>query len=73
MPYAYTNSRGVAYYLHEGTVTLASSNMQRPISYFRKESGDQASDAVPEGYEVVEGRCGALPRLRKKSPVGSAS
>ena len=72
MPYAYTNSRGVTYYLHQGTVTLTGSKVQRPIYYFRKEIGDQAIDAVPEGYEVVEGRRGALPLLRKKSTVGSA-
>ena len=71
MPYAYTNTRGVTYYLHQGTVTLAGSNVQRPIFYFRKQPNEQAIDAVPEGYEVFEGPRGALPLLRKKGAVGS--
>jgi hypothetical protein len=53
-------------------VTLPGSKVQRPIYYFRKEIGEPALDAVPDGYEVVEGRRGALPLLRKKSTVGSA-
>lgn len=66
MPYAYTNTRGVVYYLHQGTVTLAGSKLERPIYFFRKNPDEQAIDAVPEGYEIYEGPRGALPLLRKK-------
>jgi len=66
MAYAYTNTRGVVYYLHQGTVTLAGSNVERPIYFFRKEPDEQAIDAVPEGYEIYEGPRGALPLLKKK-------
>ncbi len=66
MPYAYTNTRGVVYYLHQGTVTLAGSNAERPIYFFRKEPDEHAIDAVPTGYEIYEGPRGALPLLRKK-------
>ena len=54
MPYAYTNTRGVTYYLHQGTVTLAGSHLQRPIYYFRKEVGDQAIDAVPTKHATTQ-------------------
>lgn len=67
MPYKYTNSRGVTFFLHQGTVTLAGSNQQRPIYFFRKEATAQAIDAVPDGFEVFEGPRGALPLLRKKA------
>src|SRR5581483_4494293 len=59
MPYSYKNTRGVTYYLHQGTVKLAGSNVERPIYYFRKEPDEKAIDAVPAGYEVVEGARGA--------------
>ncbi len=67
MPYAYTNTRGVTYYLHERTVTLAGSNNLQRIFFFRKEPDAQAVDAVPEGYEIFEGPRSTLPLLRKKS------
>jgi len=67
MPYAYTNTRGVVYYLHQGKVKLAGSNVERPIYFFRKEPAEGAIDTVPEGYEVFEGPRGALPLLKKKS------
>ncbi len=73
MPYSYKNTRGVTYYLHQGTVKLAGSNVERPIYYFRKEPNEQAIDAVPEGYEVVEGARGALPLLKKKSTAGAGT
>lgn len=67
MPYAYTNTRGVTYYLHQGSVTLTGSKAERPIYYFRKQPDDRAIDAVPDGFEVYEGPRGALPMLRKKT------
>jgi hypothetical protein len=66
MAYQYTNTRGVTYYLHRGTVTLAGSDVARPNYYFRKEPDENAIDAVPEGYEIFEGPRSALPVLRKK-------
>jgi len=71
MPYAYTNTRGVTYYLHERTVTLAGSNNLQRIFFFRKEPDAQAIDAVPEGYEIFEGPRSTLPLLRKKSAATS--
>lgn len=73
MPYSYKNTRGVTYYLHQGTVKLAGSNVERPIYYFRKEPDEKAIDAVPAGYEVVEGARGALPLLKKKSAAGAGT
>ncbi len=66
MPYAYRNTRGVTYYLHERTITLAGSNKQQTIRYFRKEPNEQAIDTVPEGYEIFEGPRSTLPLLRKR-------
>lgn len=67
MPYAYTNTVGVTYYLHRGAVTLAGSAVERPAYYFRKQPDEHAIDALPDGYEVYEGPRSALPVLRKKS------
>lgn len=67
MPYAYTNTLGAIYYLHRRSTALRNSTVERPIFYFRREL-DQAHaiDAVPDGYEIVEGPRGALPMLRKR-------
>jgi hypothetical protein len=67
MPYAYTNTRGITYYLHQDWVTLKGQTAPRPLYYFRKQAGDQAIEAVPDGYEIYEGARGALPMLRKKA------
>jgi hypothetical protein len=72
VPYAYTNTRGITYYLHQNWVTLKGSATPRPVYYFRKEPSDNSIDAVPEGYEVYEGPRGALPMLRKKAGAGRA-
>ncbi len=66
MPYAYRNTRGVTYYLHERTVTLAGSGARQTIRYFSKEPAEGAIDAVPAGYEIFEGARSTLPLLRKK-------
>lgn len=66
MPYAYRNTRGVTYYLHERTVTLTGSGARQTIRYFRKEPAEGAIDAVPDGYEIFEGARSTLPLLRKK-------
>lgn len=73
MPYSYTNTRGVTYYLHQGTVTLAGSKVERAIYFFKKEPTAQAIDAIPDGYEVFEGARGALPLLKKKAKAAGKS
>jgi hypothetical protein len=55
MPYAYTNTRGITYYLHQDWVTLRGHAAPRPVYYFRREPGEHAIEAVPEGYEIYEG------------------
>ncbi len=74
MPYAYENTRGVTYYPHQRTVTLAGSGARQTIFYFSKDPAE-ALDAVPQGYEIYEGPRGALPLLRKKiaAPTGPSS
>jgi len=66
MSYAYRNTRGVTYYLHERTVTLAGSGLRQTIRYFGKELAEGAIDAVPASYEIFEGARSTLPLLRKK-------
>lgn len=50
MAYAHTNSKGVTYYLH--------SNGR--MFFFSKEIKENALDAVPAGYTVVEMKTGML-------------
>lgn len=73
MAYAYVNTRGTTYYLHQRTTTLKGSNASQVIYYFSKEPGEGALDRVPDGYEVFESSRGALPLLRKRVATGSAS
>ena len=61
MAYAHTNSKGTTYYLH--------SNGR--MFFFSKEIKDNALDAVPEGYDVVEMKTGMLV-LKKKQPAAEA-
>lgn len=64
MAYAYTNSKGVTYYLHSKETTLRNGR-QQTLYFFAKTVKEGALDAVPEGYEVVESRNG-LPILKRK-------
>ncbi len=64
MAYAYTNSKGVTYYLHSKETTLRNGR-QQTLYFFAKTVKEGALDAVPEGYEVVESRNG-LPVLKRK-------
>ena len=50
MAYAHTNSKGTTYYLH--------SNGR--MFFFSKEVKENALDAVPAGYNVVEMKTGML-------------
>jgi len=63
MAYAFTNSKGVTYYLHTKKSTT-STGKQRTLFFFSKEVRDGTLDAVPEGYTVVEMKTG-LPVLKK--------
>ena len=63
MAYAFTNSKGVTYYLHTKKSTT-STGKERTLFFFSKEVRDGTLDAVPEGYQVVEMKTG-LPVLKK--------
>jgi hypothetical protein len=63
MAYAFTNSKGVTYYLHNKKSTT-STGKERTLFYFSKEVKEGTLDSVPEGYKVVEMKTG-LPVLKK--------
>jgi hypothetical protein len=63
MAYAFTNSKGVTYYLHTKKSTT-STGKERTLYFFAKEVKDGTLEAVPEGYTVVEMKTG-LPVLKK--------
>jgi hypothetical protein len=63
MAYAFTNSKGVTYYLHTKKSTT-STGKERTLFFFSKEVKDGTLDTVPEGYKVVEMKTG-LPVLKK--------
>ena len=63
MAYAFTNSKGVSYYLHTKKSTT-STGKERTLFYFAKEVKEGTLDSVPEGYKVVEMKTG-LPVLKK--------
>lgn len=56
---------GKTYHLHTKEVELAAGRKQR-IYYFAGEAGQDALDALPQGYEVIENERTGLPMLRKK-------
>lgn len=62
--YSYTNSKGQTYYLHKKDVTLKNGRVQT-IYYFARDVRDEAIEAVPAGYEVVETKRTGMPVLRK--------
>jgi len=63
MAYAFTNSKGVTYYLHAKKSTT-STGKERTLFFFSKEVKDGTLDSVPDGYQVVEMKTG-LPVLKK--------
>jgi hypothetical protein len=63
MAYAFTNSKGVTYYLHTKKSTT-STGKERTLFFFSKEVKDGTLDSVPDGYQVVEMKTG-LPVLKK--------
>ena len=64
MAYAFTNSKGVTYYLHTKKSTT-STGKERTLFFFSKEVKADTLDSVPEGYKVVEMKTG-LPVLKKR-------
>ena len=67
MAYAFTNSKGVTYYLHTRR-TPAASGKDRVLFFFSKEIKEGAMDEVPAGYNVIEMKTG-LPVLKKAVAV----
>ena len=58
MAYSHTNSKGTTYFLHSNG----------KMFFFSKEIKENALDAVPAGYNVVEMKTGMLV-LKKNQPV----
>lgn len=56
---------GRTYYLHSKVVELNGGYTQT-IYYFAPQPGDDAIDAMPDGYEVIENGRTGLPLLRKR-------
>lgn len=67
MAFEYTNKKGTKYYLHTTKVQLRGGNRTQVIYYFSRQVGENALDAVPDGFEVVENPRTGLPVLRRKS------
>lgn len=55
---------GKTYYLHSKEVKLAGGRLQK-IYYFAGEAGENALNALPAGYELMENAKTGLPMLRK--------
>lgn len=55
---------GKTYYLHSKDVTLKGGQKQR-IFYFAGAASENALDALPAGYKVVENERTGLPLLKK--------
>jgi hypothetical protein len=64
MAYAFTNSKGVTYYLHSKLVSLKGGRNQT-IYYFARDVRPGALDAVPAGYKAVETAKTGMPILKK--------
>ncbi|MBN2409176.1 MAG: hypothetical protein JXE07_05515 [Candidatus Aminicenantes bacterium] len=64
MAYAFTNSRGVKYYLHSKKVNLKGGREQT-IFFFARDVRPGALDAVPAGYQVIETAKTGMPILKK--------
>jgi hypothetical protein len=64
MAYAFTNSKGVKYYLHSKKVNLKGGREQT-IFYFARDVRPGALEAVPAGYKVIETTKTGMPILKK--------
>lgn len=64
MAYAFTNSKGVKYYLHSKKVNLKGGREQT-IFYFARDVRPGALESVPVGYQVIETAKTGMPILKK--------
>jgi hypothetical protein len=64
MAYAFTNTKGVTYYLHSKSVSLKGGRNQI-IYYFARDVRPGALDSVPAGYKAVETAKTGMPILKK--------
>ncbi|OGD18468.1 MAG: hypothetical protein A2W03_04930 [Candidatus Aminicenantes bacterium RBG_16_63_16] len=64
MAFAFTNKKGVMYFLHSKKVNLKGGREQM-IYYFAKDVRPGALDAVPAGYKVQETEKTGMPILKK--------
>ena len=64
MAFAFTNKKGVKYFLHSKKVNLKGGREQM-IYYFAKDVRPGALDAVPAGYKVQETEKTGMPILKK--------
>lgn len=64
MAYAFTNSKGVKYYLHSKKVNLKGGREQT-IFFFARDVRPGALEAVPAGYKVIETAKTGMPILKK--------
>lgn len=64
MAYAFTNSRGVKYYLHSKNVNLKGGREQT-IYFFARDVRPGSLEAVPAGYKVIETAKTGMPILKK--------
>lgn len=65
MPFSFKNSKGKTYYLHTKKIARAGGK-QTTLFYFAGDVRSQdALEAVPDGYMVVEMKTG-MPVLKKK-------
>ncbi len=64
MAFAFTNKKGVKYYLHSKKVNLKGGREQM-IYFFARDIRPGAQDAVPVGYKVIETAKTGMPILKK--------
>ncbi len=64
MAYAFTNKKGVTYYLHSKSVNLKGGRNQI-IYYFARDVRPGALETIPAGYTVVETAKTGMPILKK--------
>jgi hypothetical protein len=64
MAFAFTNKKGVKYFLHSKKVNLKGGREQM-IYFFAKDVRPGALDAVPAGYKVQETEKTGMPILKK--------
>jgi hypothetical protein len=64
MAFAFTNKKGVKYYLHSKKVNLKGGREQT-IYFFARDVRPGAQDAVPAGYKVIETAKTGMPILKK--------